>query len=164
MASQSYNFFVVDLIFDTFPHAKVIWMKRHPHAVMLSLLQNNMVNLPWAHELSEIHEYIRNHERIMETWKELFPGKILEIDYEALVNHPVEVSKQLFEYCELEWSEQCLDFPANSSKRSKTHSNTQIRQKLYTKATNAFAPYANPKGKGINSPPSTFFGLLSGYG
>ncbi len=135
------NFYVVDLILKLFPNAKIVWMKRHPYATAMSILQNNMVYLPWAHDLKDIFKYFEALDALMQHWQQKYPNRVYEIQYEDLVSEPEKFSKKLFDYCDLEWSEQCLQFYKNKNKASKTASNSQIRQKLYTKAINAFAPY-----------------------
>lgn len=143
------HFFMVDIIFKVFPKAKVIWCRRHPLASMTSILQNNMIAFSWAHDMDQIIQYFENTEKVMQHWLDRFGDRIYTYHYEHFVSDPEQESKALFEFCDLDWTPECLNFYKNKKKASRTASSIQIRQKIYTKAVGAqdkystfFEPYA----------------------
>ncbi len=135
------HFFMVDVIFHLFPKAKVVWCNRHPVASIMSILKNNMISLSWAHDIDDILQYFHNARALQQHWLERFGDRIHVVDYEAFVSEPELASKALFNYCELDWTPDCLDFHKNR-KASRTASSTQIREKIYTRAVNTHKNYA----------------------
>ncbi|MDX1496530.1 MAG: sulfotransferase, partial [Salinisphaeraceae bacterium] len=135
------HFFVLDLILKVFPQAKVIWMRRHPYAVTMSILKNNMIHLPWAHDVNQIFEYIDLQNTLMAHWKDQFGDAILELEYESLASDPETQAKHVFEFCELEWNASALNFHKQTTKASKTASAAQIREGINTRAIRAYEPY-----------------------
>ena len=59
---------------------------------------------------AEIAEQIELTHAIMKHWQKVFPGRVLKVRYEALVDHQVDVSKQLLAHCNLPWDTKVLDF------------------------------------------------------
>ena len=51
------NFFYIRLIKDIFPLSKIINCKRDPLSSIMSILKNNLPNVPWAHDLDHIFRY-----------------------------------------------------------------------------------------------------------
>jgi len=76
----------------------------------------------------------------MAHWQNLFPGEILNVQYEELVMDQERVSKQLIDYLGLEWDDKCLDFHTNE-RTVMTPSNIQVRQPMYKSSMNRWQPY-----------------------
>ena len=51
----------------------------------------------------------------MAFWNSKMPGYIYDCHYEKLVNDPVEETKKLIQFCNLEWDENCLDHTKNKT-------------------------------------------------
>ena len=51
------NIFYLQLIKEIFPNLKVIYCKRNPLSSIMSIIKNNLVEVPWAHNLEHIFEY-----------------------------------------------------------------------------------------------------------
>jgi len=133
------NIYFIDIILKVFPNAKIIWTKRQPLASIVSILQNNLVNLSWAHDLNDILEYFRASLDIIDYWKNIYPDQIYTINYEQFVSNPIEESQALYKFCELHWNEDCLK--KYKHKSSNTASSVQIRKQIHTGATKVFESY-----------------------
>ena len=59
---------------------------------------------------AEIANQIELTHTIMEHWVALFPGRILKVRYEELVEDQVAISRQLLAHCKLSWDAKVLDF------------------------------------------------------
>ena len=46
----------------------------------------------------------------MAHWKQLYPGDILDFDYDALVAEPRPAVARLLDFCGLGWEDNCLSF------------------------------------------------------
>jgi tetratricopeptide (TPR) repeat protein len=67
----------------------------------------------------------------MQHWHTVFPGQILEVDYDLLVEDVEGWAHRIIEYLELPWEEGVLDFQG-LDRAVKTASVWQVRQPVYT--------------------------------
>ena len=135
------NFFYINFIKEIFPNAKVINCRRDALSSIMSIFQNNMVGVAWAHNLEYIFKYFDIYYRIIENFKKIFPNFIYELQYEKLVNDPEIESKKLLKHCNLPWDKKCLEFYKRKDLISKTGSNIQIRQAIYKHSSDKYLPY-----------------------
>ena len=135
------NFFYLGLIKEIFPQAKVINCRRKTLSSIISIFQNNLTGLPWAHNLGYIFQYFDNYFKITENYKKIYPNFIYELEFEKLINDPEEESKKLLKFCNLPWSKNCLEYYKRKDIISKTASNVQIRQAIYKHSKERYLPY-----------------------
>tara|TARA_B100000029_G_scaffold284176_1_gene277858 strand:- start:618 stop:2387 length:1770 start_codon:yes stop_codon:yes gene_type:complete len=135
------NFFYLKLIKQIFPNAKVINCKRDVLASIMSIFQNNLTEVAWAHDLNNIFKYVNNYLQSIETYNLENPNFVYGLQYEKLINNPEEESKKLMEFCGLPWSKKCLEFYKREDIFSKTTSNIQIRQAVYKHSLDKYLPY-----------------------
>ena len=135
------NFFYTGFIKEIFPHAKVINCKRSPIASIISILQNNLPDVPWAHNLEHIFKYFDIYYRTIEKYKRIFPNFIYELELEKLVKDPENESKKLMKFCDLPWDTKCLEFYKRKDLISRTTSNLQIRKPIYKHSEKRYLPY-----------------------
>jgi hypothetical protein len=76
----------------------------------------------------------------MDFWHELFPNQIYDISYEDLTTNQEEETRNLLEYCELDWDENCLNFYANK-RTVKTASSLQVTEPMYQGSSEAWKKY-----------------------
>jgi tetratricopeptide (TPR) repeat protein len=124
------NIFLIEFILALYPNAKIVYCERNPLASIISILKNNMVSLPWAHDVNEIFEYTDNCLTAIEKSTHKYPDKIYTINYEAFVLNQEEESKKLMSFCDLTWDKSCLSFNESKEIMSKTASHIQIRDKI----------------------------------
>jgi len=135
------NFFYTGFIKEIFPHAKVINCKRSAIASIISILQNNLPDVPWAHNLEHIFKYFDIYYRTIEKYKRIFPNFIYELELEKLVKDPENESKKLMKFCDLPWDKKCLEFYKRKDLISRTTSNLQIRKPIYKHSEKKYLPY-----------------------
>ena len=58
-----------------------------------------------------------------------------------MINNKEEISKKLFNFCELEWSHKALEFYKRKDLFSSTASNVQIRSNLYKYDKEKYSDY-----------------------
>ncbi|MCC9600166.1 sulfotransferase [Stieleria sp. JC731] len=122
------NFWHLGLIALLFPNATVVHCQRHPMDVMVSCYCQNL-NPPFC-DFDQMLDYHRSYRRMMRHWEQVLPIKIYNSSYEALVENPEPMSRQLIQHCGLQWSDACLDFHHNT-KAAHTPSKWQVRQPMY---------------------------------
>jgi len=135
------NFFYIDLIIKIFPQAKIIDCRRNVLSSIMSIFQNNLTGLPWAHNLENIFQYFDNYFKITKNCKSIYPNLIYELEFDNLINYPEVESKKILEFCNIPWSKNCLEFYKRKDIISKTASNVQIRQAIYKHSKERYLPY-----------------------
>ena len=135
------NFFYLELIKEIFPQAKIINCKRKILSSIISIFQNNLTELAWAHNLENIFKYFDNYFQIMNQIKKKYPNFIYELDFENFTNMPEAESKKLLKFCDLPWDKKCLEFYKRKDIVSKTTSRQQIRKAIYKHTTDRYLPY-----------------------
>jgi tetratricopeptide (TPR) repeat protein len=136
------NYFHLWLISILFPKATIIFASRHPLDTCLSCYFQNFSTIRWADDLQLIGEVYRFHREVMDYWKSVLPeGKIVEIQYERLVDDPENHGKFMLESCGLEWRGDGLDH-YRQEKIVKTASLWQVRQPIYQSSKMRWKNYA----------------------
>jgi len=72
----------------------------------------------------------------------VLPGRILEVQYEALVEGQEEHSRRLLDFCGLDWNDACLRFEENPSPVA-TASAVQVRAPIYRNALKRWKKYGS---------------------
>ena len=77
----------------------------------------------------------------MEHWRRVLPANsMLDLQYEDLVADSEVQARSLIDFCELDWSDDCLNF--HKTKRSvRTASVTQVRQPIYKTSVERWRRY-----------------------
>ena len=107
----------------------------------MSTLKNNLVFLPWAHNLEHIFKYYDIYYQMIKNFKKTFPNFIYDLQYEEFVSDPKNEAKKLMKFCGLPWDIKCLEFYKRKDLISKTQSNVQIRKTIYKDSINKYLPY-----------------------
>lgn len=144
------NFFFIGLIKRIFPNSKIINCKRNPVASIMSILQNNLAEISWAHNIEHIFKYFDIYFDKINYFKNLYPNMIYELELEKFISSPELESKRLMKYCELPWDKKCLEFYKRKDFISKTASNVQIRKAIYQDPPDkyqVYKEYLNKYGK-----------------
>ena len=91
--------------------------------------------------MENILNYIDNYLKIINIFKKKYPDKILSISLEELTEKNKDISKNLYKFCGIEWSDQALEFYKRKDLFSNTASNIQIRSKLQKYDYEKYKPY-----------------------
>ena len=79
----------------------------------------------------------------MAHWHEILPqGRILDVQYEDVVNDLEGQARRILEYCGVEWDPSCLSFH-RTKREVRTASASQVRQPIYTSGIGRGRPYQN---------------------
>ncbi len=135
------NFFHLGLVAMMFPQARVIWCRRDPRDVAVSIYGENFsLEEKIATSFSGIGHYINLQERLMRHWQAVLPLPILESSYEALVCSPDEQARRIIDFTGLEWDPACLDFHL-SARGVQTPSRWQVKQPMHTRSVGRWRKY-----------------------
>lgn len=76
----------------------------------------------------------------MDYWRGRFPGRIYDLDYQALTQNQEAETRELLAYCGLDWEAGCLYFQ-DTERAVQTSSAAQVRQPMYTGSSDAWKNY-----------------------
>jgi len=139
-----HNFLYAGFIAKALPNAKLICLRRDPMDSCLSnfrqLFALSTPYYDYSFDLLDTGRYYVLFDQLMSHWRKVFPGRILEVDYEALVDAQEANSRRLLEFCGLPWDDACLRFEENDAPVS-TASAIQVRSPIYRTAVKRWKRY-----------------------
>lgn len=137
------NIAYIGLIKRMFPSAKIIFTRRHPMATGLSVFMQhiNPARFRYAGRLEDIGHALGEQSRLMEHWRNLFPGDIHDFDYDQFIDYPDATLRSLLSFLDLPWHPDCLQFHT-SNRIIKTASYWQVRQPLHGRALRHWQNYS----------------------
>lgn len=135
------NFLGLGLIQVLFPKAKVIHLMRNPMDTCLSCYFNQFASSnEFSYSLHDLGFYYNQYMRLMEHWRSVLTLDFLEVQYEDLVTDQAGKTRQILEFCGLNWDERTLEF--HKIKRAvNTLSYDQVRQPVYTSSIGRWKAY-----------------------
>lgn len=140
------NYLYLGLIHLALPHAKLICLRRDPMDTCLSnyrqLFAVNAKHYHYNLDIKNCGRYYIEFDKLMSHWRDVMPGKILELHYEALVEHPENEVRALLEFCDLPWEKDCLNFHQRETSVA-TPSAVQVRQGIYSSSVDRWKKYGD---------------------
>jgi tetratricopeptide (TPR) repeat protein len=126
------NYKFIGVIHLIFPQAIIINVNRDPRDTILGCFRQLFVsdNLQYLYDLKETVRAYKTYRLLMEHWHKVLPGRVLDVDYEKLVENPDSEIKSLINHCGLSWEEECLAFYKNK-RGVVSASNVQVRKPLF---------------------------------
>ena len=123
------SFLYIELIQKLFPHSKIIYCYRNPLANLIGLLRSFLPNIFWSHSLDNIFDIFNLYLNKLDQIKKKKFSNIKIVNLENLSQNPEKISKELYNFLNLEWSKNCIQ----GDKKNlifKTASNLQVRNKI----------------------------------
>lgn len=138
------NFLFIGLIHLLFPAARIIHCRRDPVDTCLSCYQRQFSShLPYSYDLVELGQYHLLYQQLMRHWHATLPaGRILDVDYEAVVASPETELRRVLDFCGLEFENACLDFQ-DVKRGVSTASAVQVRSPLYATSVHRSGRYGS---------------------
>lgn len=140
------NFYHVGLIALMFPQATLIWCRRDPRDVCVSIYGENFaLEQPFATDLGDLGFFFREYMRLMRHWRALLGDRLHECVYEDLVAQPEAGARALIAATGLQWDDACLNFH-QSDRAVLTPSRWQVRQPIYSQGVGRWRRYERRLG------------------
>lgn len=138
------NFLYIGYLARALPEAKIVCLRRHPLDTVWSnyrhLFATNFSYYSYSYDLEDTAAYYVMFDGLIHFWRQLFPGRVLEVRYETLVDDQQAQTRRLLDHCDLTWNERCLNFHQNDAAVA-TPSATQVRQPMYRSALGRWRHY-----------------------
>ena len=128
------NYLHLGFIATILPGAKIIHCRRDPLDNAISLYFTDfMVGHEYSNDLRAIGRQIRGMRSLMAHWQTVLGGRLLTVDYEALVANPEPFTRRMVAHVGLEWDDACLR-PHEVARTVRTASAWQVRQPVYRRS------------------------------
>ena len=122
------NFVYLPLILAALPNARILHVRRDPADTCLAIFKQLFADAYlYSYDLEELARYYVRYHRLMETWRERFPRRFIDVDYESLVGDTEETLRPVLQYIGLSWNPACLDYFKGAA-HSSTASAVQVQE------------------------------------
>ena len=136
------NFMDLGLIAAALPGAKFIHTIRNPMDTIFGNFKQlfTLGFYHYSYDLQECAEYFVEYRKMMAFWRELLPGRILDVHYACVVSDARSEVARVLDFLGLKWEEACLEFHRSNAPVD-TASLSQVRQPIYKSALGHWENY-----------------------
>ncbi len=104
------NFFNVGFIAEALPQARILHMVRDPMETCFSNLRELFSDAnPYSYDMEELAHFQRHYKKLMQHWHYVFPGRILDVHYDQLVDAPEQTLRAICNFCDIPFEPAMLD-------------------------------------------------------
>ena len=137
------NFRWIGFIKILFPESKIIHCKRDPMDICFSNLKNSFAHssLSFSYNQEKLGNFFNLYKSLMEYWKSKFRNEIFDLVYEDLLNNQKKLTKELLNFCDLSWDENCMK-PHKNNNKVATASLAQVRAPIYKSSIKKWENYS----------------------
>ena len=138
-----FNYMNIGFIHLLFPNALIIHTVRDPLDTLISCFRVNFGNprLSWTLSLDSLLNGFKLYLEVMDHFRSVLPGKILEIQYENLVKEPEKNLRNILGRLQLKWDQNVLNYDS-VNRTVLTSSVLQVKKRLYFSSINSWKKYA----------------------
>ncbi|MBM28653.1 MAG: sulfotransferase family protein [Halieaceae bacterium] len=123
------------------PNATIIDARRQPMAACFANFKQLFARgQEFTYSLEDIGRYYADYLRLMSHWHDVFPGGLLTVRYEEVVDDLDTQVKQLLSHANLGFEEACLRY-YEKDRAVRTASSEQVRQPIYRDALQLWERY-----------------------
>ena len=146
------NYLHLGFIATILPGATIIHCRRDPLDNAVSLYFTDfMVGHEYSNDLRAIGRQVRGMRALMAHWEAVLGGRLLTLDYEALVADPEPLTRAMVAHVGLDWDDACLR-PHEVARTVRTASAWQVRQPVYRRSAGrarAYERFLGPLREGL---------------
>ncbi len=135
------NMVFVGLVSLLYPEARIIHCSRDAMDTCLSCYSKLFTTgHPFAYEQGELGRFYRMYDALMQHWRAVLPGRMLELRYEELVGDFEPQVRRVIAHTGLPWDDACLRFH-ESPRAVRTASLAQVRRPIYANSVGRWKVY-----------------------
>ena len=136
-----YNYQFLPLILAALPNAKIIHLVRDPMDVCFSVYKQLFADAyPHSYDIEEMARHFVRYHRLMEVWRQRFPGRFLDVRYEEVAADVETEGRRIINYLQLPWEDACANFHQQETAVT-TASAVQVRQPAHTRSIGRWRRY-----------------------
>ena len=141
-----HNFIYAGFIAKALPGARIVCLRRDPMDVCLSnfrqLFALTSPYYDYSFDLNNTGRYFVLFDRLMAYWRDVLPGRIIDVCYEDLVDDQETQTRRMVELCGLDWEDACLRFERNDAPVA-TASAIQVRSPIFRTSLGRWKRYGD---------------------
>ena len=135
------NFMLVGFIRRALPQAKVLHLVRDPMDVCFSNYRALFGDsYAYSYDLDALAHHHGQYQRLMAHWRQVAPGFVLDIGYDALVRDTEATARRVLEFCGLPHEAGCMDTSRNTAPVA-TLSSAQVRAPIHQRSLGEWRRY-----------------------
>jgi tetratricopeptide (TPR) repeat protein len=137
-----FNYRNIGFIHLTYPKAIILHTVRDPMDTLWSCYRHKFDDrgLDWSLDPERLVSQYVIYVKLMDHFRKILPGRIIEVSYEALVSDPEAVMRPLMKKVGLEWSDDIMKFH-QTNRTVQTHSAGQVRHGISRAAVGIWRNY-----------------------
>jgi tetratricopeptide (TPR) repeat protein len=141
------NYLHVGAVARMFPRAVILHAVRDPMDTCLSCYRQLFADgAETLYDLADIGAEYVVYRQVMAHWARVLPGRVIEVDHEALVTDPeARIRWLVSEVCGLPWNDACLAFH-EAGGAVRTASSAQVRQPIFRTSLDRWRRYESHLG------------------
>jgi Tfp pilus assembly protein PilF len=145
------NYLMIPIILKALPNAKIVHLVRDPMDACFSSFKQLFADAYLhSYEQQEMARHHARYRRLMQVWRERFPGQFFDISYEDTARNLEPNARALVKYLELPWEPACLEFHQQEGAVS-TASAVQVREPAHTRSIGRWRRYEAQLAPMINA-------------
>ena len=135
------NWIQAGFIAKALPQARILHMVRDPMDTCFSNFRAFFgVGYAYSYDLDALASHYHDYRRTIAHWREIMPGRILDVDYARLVDDPEAATREVLAFCELAYEPGCTQLDRNTAPVA-TLSNQQVREPIHKRAHDEWRRY-----------------------
>ncbi|ABK44235.1 sulfotransferase [Magnetococcus marinus MC-1] len=136
------NFRFAGILPVLFPEAKIIHCQRDPVETLFSCYRSYFFEgHGWTTTPADLVDYYHYYQRTMQTWESWHPGRMIEVNYEGLVEQPQAQTQALYGALGWSWQPHYAEFKAHPQRPVLTQTLDQVRQPIHRQGINRVQHY-----------------------
>lgn len=136
------NYLNLGWIAKALPRAKFLHMVRDPMDVCFSNLKQLFApGNAHSFDFLEMADHFSRYRALMAHWHDAFAGRVLDVDYRALVSEPALVAREVLAFCGLPWDPSVVAIEARQGVVA-TASMVQVREGIHQRYVGQWQRYA----------------------
>jgi hypothetical protein len=142
------NALAIGNIHMMFPRSTIINCSRDAIDTCFSCFRTDFTNGGWLKfglDLTTVGHFYASHREMMNHWSFSLMGRVINVEYEALVRDPDGQIRWLLDVCRLPWDDACLRFFENP-REVRTASADQVRRPIFHDSVGRWRHYREHLG------------------
>ncbi|WP_375206394.1 tetratricopeptide repeat-containing sulfotransferase family protein [Hyphococcus sp.] len=135
------NYLHIPLILAALPNAKIVHLTRDPMDSCFASYKQLFAEAYYhSYDQEEMARHHARYLKLMAHWREMFPGRVFDVSYEATVADLEPHARALIDYLGVPWEDRCLAFHEQKAAVA-TASAVQVREKTHTRSVGRWRRY-----------------------
>lgn len=137
------NYLHIPLILKALPNARIVHLTRDPMDACFASFKQLFADAYFhSYDQLEMARHFIRYRKLMDHWRDTFPGRFLDISYEETVADLEPNARRLIAFLGLDWQDACLKFHEQKTSVA-TASAVQVREAPHTRSVGRWRRYAS---------------------